>query len=65
MYIFDSKSSLYKNCHGWFRTPCVLSAAPVHQLQEYYMYGKVDDCLGHWSTFYDCLKKRTKFADQV
>ena len=40
-------------------------AAPVHQLQQYYRFGQADDCLGHWSTLYACLKKRTKFAHQV
>lgn len=40
-------------------------AAPVHQMQEYYRFGRADDCVGHWSNLYACLKKRTKFADQV
>lgn len=37
--------------------------SPVHQMTEYYRYGKVDDCLGHWGELWDCLKQRTKFAD--
>jgi Protein of unknown function (DUF3128) len=41
------------------------TAAPVHQVKQYYRYGNVDDCVEHWSNFYNCLKKRTKFADQV
>jgi Protein of unknown function (DUF3128) len=40
-------------------------AAPVFQMQQLYRYGEVDDCTRHWRQFYDCLKKRTKFADQV
>lgn len=39
--------------------------SPVFQLQQLYRYGEVDDCTRHWRDFYDCLKKRTKFADQV
>ena len=42
-----------------------VSAAPVHQLTEYYRYGKVDDCLGHWNSLWDCLKQRTRFAEQA
>lgn len=40
-------------------------AAPVYQMQQLYRYGQVDDCTGRWRDFYDCLKKRTKFAEQV
>ena len=40
-------------------------AAPVFQLQQLYRYGEVDDCTRHWRDFYNCLKKRTKFANQV
>ena len=34
-------------------------------MKELYRYGSVDDCTGHWSTLYQCLKLRTKFAHQV
>ena len=40
-------------------------AAPVHQMQEVYRYGTTDDCMGHWAALYRCLKRKTKFADQV
>ena len=40
-------------------------AAPVHQVQEYYRYGKADDCFSHWSKLWDCLKQRTKFAEEA
>ncbi len=40
-------------------------AAPVHQVQEYYRFGQVDDCMGHWSKLWGCLKQRTKFAEEV
>ncbi|KAK9829244.1 hypothetical protein WJX72_004730 [[Myrmecia] bisecta] len=39
--------------------------SPVHQMTEYYRYGAVDDCTKHWGRLYDCLKLRTKFAEQV
>ena len=42
-----------------------LCAAPVHQMQEVYRYGTTDDCMGHWAALYRCLKRKTKFADQV
>ena len=41
------------------------AAGPVFQIQELYRYGEVDSCQGKWGALYDCLKKRTKFADQV
>ena len=41
-------------------------AAPVHQMKQYYVYGNVDDCTGHWSKLMDCLKKKTTmFKDTV
>ena len=46
-------------------TEAALHAAPVHQTQEYYRYGQVDDCMGHWSKLWACLKQRTKFAEEV
>ena len=45
--------------------PDVLATAPVYQFQHYYKFGKADDCSGHWSNFYSCLKSRTKFKVQV
>ena len=36
-----------------------LFAAPVHQMKEYYVYGTVDDCTGHWTKLMDCLKRKT------
>ena len=37
----------------------------MHQLQQYYITGNVDDCSSKWSALIDCLKKRTKFRDEV
>ena len=55
-----TSSRLYNDaCSG------LACAAPVFQMQQLYRYGEVDDCTRHWRQFYDCLKKRTKFADQV
>jgi len=28
-------------------------------MQQYYVYGTVDDCTGHWGKLMDCLKKKT------
>ena len=54
----------------WKQCPYLTSAvclglAPVYQIQQYYRFGNADDCMGHWSDLYACLKKRTKFAHQV
>ena len=42
-----------------------LPAAPVYQMKQYYVYGTVDDCKGHWSKWFNCLKQKTKFKDEV
>jgi hypothetical protein len=38
--------------------------SPAHQLRQYYVYGTVDDCTGHWGALWDCLKQRTRFKDE-
>jgi hypothetical protein len=45
--------------------PCLFIAAPGYQLQQYYIHGRVDDCSFKWTEFMDCLKKKTKFKDEV
>lgn len=40
-------------------------AGPGYQLRQYYRYGNVSDCREFWEAFYNCLKKRTAFADKV
>lgn len=41
-------------------------AAPVYQLQQYYIYGKVDDCASKWTDLLDCLKRKTtKYKEEV
>ncbi|KAK9906779.1 hypothetical protein WJX75_007816 [Coccomyxa subellipsoidea] len=39
--------------------------SPGFQLRQYYRYGDVSDCREFWDAFYNCLKKRTAFANQV
>ena len=35
-------------------------------MQQYYVYGTVDDCTGHWGKLMDCLKKKTtRYKDDV
>eukprot|EP00889_Picochlorum_renovo_P000136 jgi/Picre1/27166/NNA_000135.t1 len=53
------------------RTSCVkyfdalwFCYSPVHQLKRYYVYGDVDDCLGHWSKLMACLRQKTRFRDE-
>lgn len=29
------------------------------------MYGEVDDCFSKWTAFFDCLKKKTKYKEEV
>lgn len=41
------------------------AAAPAYQLQQYYVYGEVDDCFSKWTAFFDCLKKKTKYKEEV
>lgn len=36
----------------------------MHQLKRYYIYGDVDDCLGHWSKLMACLRQKTRFRDE-
>ncbi|KAL6511914.1 hypothetical protein OROGR_021511 [Orobanche gracilis] len=39
--------------------------SPVHQLQQYYRLGALDNCSGKWSALYDCLILKTKRASEV
>ncbi|KAK6163481.1 hypothetical protein DH2020_000345 [Rehmannia glutinosa] len=39
--------------------------APVHQMQQYYRLGALDNCSGKWSALYDCLNLKTKRASEV
>ncbi|WCJ41700.1 hypothetical protein M5689_022550 [Euphorbia peplus] len=39
--------------------------SPVHQVQQYYRNGLLDNCRGKWSAFMDSLFLRTKRASEV
>jgi ketosteroid isomerase-like protein len=34
-------------------------------MKQYYVHGTVDDCRGHWAAWFNCLKQKTKFKDEV
>ncbi|VFQ71556.1 unnamed protein product [Cuscuta campestris] len=38
---------------------------PVHQMQQYYRLGKLDNCYDKWSALYDCLRLKTKRQAEV
>lgn len=40
-------------------------AAPAYQIQQFYVFGKVDDCTSKWTEFVDCLKKKTRYREEV
>ncbi|KAL8146444.1 uncharacterized protein C227.17c-like [Apium graveolens] len=39
--------------------------SPVHQLQQYYRAGQLDNCSGKWSGLVDCLTLKTKRSSEV
>ncbi|KAL7615161.1 uncharacterized protein LOC111901430 [Lactuca sativa] len=39
--------------------------SPVHQLQQYYRLGSLDNCSGKWNAMIDCLKLKTKRSHEV
>ncbi|KAJ4843601.1 hypothetical protein Tsubulata_029028 [Turnera subulata] len=39
--------------------------SPVHQMQQYYRSGFLDNCYQKWSDLVDCLSLKTKSPDQV
>ncbi|XP_074279941.1 uncharacterized protein LOC141605170 [Silene latifolia] len=49
-------------------TPCFdalwFCYSPVHQLQQYYRLGVLDNCSQKWSSLYDCLKLKTKSSSE-
>ncbi|XP_010689984.2 uncharacterized protein LOC104903615 [Beta vulgaris subsp. vulgaris] len=50
-------------------TPCFdalwFCYSPVHQLQQYYRVGVLDNCSEKWSNLYDCLTLKTKSSAKV
>ncbi|XP_022730238.1 uncharacterized protein LOC111285196 [Durio zibethinus] len=39
--------------------------SPVHQLQQYYRVGVLDNCYGKWNALWDCLYLKTKSPSQL
>ncbi|KAK2383241.1 hypothetical protein P8452_38443 [Trifolium repens] len=39
--------------------------SPVHQMQQYYRLGVLDNCSGKWRAMVDCLMLKTKPSSQV
>ncbi|KAI3775662.1 hypothetical protein L1987_45411 [Smallanthus sonchifolius] len=39
--------------------------SPVHQMQQYYRLGSLDNCSGKWNALVDCLKLKTKRSKEV
>ncbi|TXG73705.1 hypothetical protein EZV62_002284 [Acer yangbiense] len=39
--------------------------SPVHQLQQYYRLGVLDNCTDKWSALVDCLTLKTKSSSKV
>lgn len=40
-------------------------AAPVHQMQQYYRVGVLDNCSEKWTALLDCLNLKTKRSAEV
>ncbi|KAK6235116.1 Protein of unknown function DUF3128 - like 1 [Theobroma cacao] len=39
--------------------------SPVHQMQQYYRLGVLDNCSGKWNALWDCLSLKTKPPSQL
>ncbi|XP_008227088.1 PREDICTED: uncharacterized protein C227.17c [Prunus mume] len=39
--------------------------SPVHQMQQYYRLGVLDNCSGKWNSLVDCLSLKTKRSSEV
>uniref|UniRef100_A0A7C9A052 Uncharacterized protein n=1 Tax=Opuntia streptacantha TaxID=393608 RepID=A0A7C9A052_OPUST len=39
--------------------------SPVHQMQQYYRLGALDNCSQKWSDLFDCLNLKTKSSSEV
>uniref|UniRef100_A0A0D6R752 Early meiotic induction protein 1 n=1 Tax=Araucaria cunninghamii TaxID=56994 RepID=A0A0D6R752_ARACU len=38
---------------------------PLYQMQQYYRYGKFDNCSDKWSALFDCLRLKTKPSTEM
>ncbi|KZV35248.1 hypothetical protein F511_42748 [Dorcoceras hygrometricum] len=43
----------------------VSMTAPVHQMQQYYRLGVLDNCSAKWADLFDCLSLKTKTSSQI
>ncbi|KAG9459024.1 hypothetical protein H6P81_003532 [Aristolochia fimbriata] len=43
----------------------MLYSAPVHQMQQYYRRGVLDNCYAKWSALFDCLNLKTKRSSEL
>ncbi|KAF4379672.1 hypothetical protein F8388_023689 [Cannabis sativa] len=48
-----------------FSSALGLMPAPVHQMQQYYRLGSLDNCSNKWSAVVDCLTLKTKGSAQA
>ncbi|KAJ7952013.1 DUF3128 domain-containing protein [Quillaja saponaria] len=39
--------------------------SPVHQMQQYYRVGVLDNCSEKWNALFNCLKLKTKRSTEV
>ncbi|XP_015873530.2 uncharacterized protein C227.17c [Ziziphus jujuba] len=39
--------------------------SPVHQMQQYYRLGQLDNCSQKWNALFDCLSLKTKRSSEV
>ncbi|XP_022898503.1 uncharacterized protein C227.17c-like isoform X3 [Olea europaea var. sylvestris] len=39
--------------------------SPVHQMQQYYRLGDLDNCSGKWTALVDCLSLKTKRSSEL
>jgi hypothetical protein len=46
-------------------TGIYIMAAPVHQMQQYYRLGALDNCSEKWTALVDCLSLKTKRSTEV
>ncbi|XP_058752488.1 uncharacterized protein LOC131625662 [Vicia villosa] len=52
----------------WFCYFCVFnvcSPSSIHQMQQYYRLGVLDNCSGKWKAMVDCLMLKTKPTSQL
>ncbi|XP_031121305.1 uncharacterized protein LOC116024532 [Ipomoea triloba] len=53
-----------RSCAACFTALCSCYT-PVHQMQQYYRLGALDNCYDKWSALFDCLRLKTKQPAEV